>query len=48
MPGLKNPYGTLSETHLGYLPMVKIGEDGLKFVAERDPRMIFDEWWHGL
>lgn len=29
-------------THLKYLPVVKINEGQLEFVAERDPRIIFD------
>lgn len=29
-------------THLKYLPLVKIKNDQLEFIAERDPRIIFD------
>ncbi len=29
-------------THLGYLPTVKIKDGQLEFIAERDPRIIFD------
>lgn len=29
-------------THLRYLPRVKIKDGGLEFIAERDPRIIFD------
>ncbi|MDF2370641.1 MAG: DNA methyltransferase [Rhizobiaceae bacterium] len=29
-------------THLGYLPVTKIKVDGLEYISERDPRIIFD------
>lgn len=29
-------------THLGYLPSVKVSDGELEFIAERDPRIIFD------
>ena len=29
-------------THLGYLPTVKVKDGSLEFIAERDPRIIFD------
>jgi DNA modification methylase len=41
-PGTEESVWDFVRTHLGYLPMVKIGESGLEFVAERDPRIIFD------
>jgi DNA modification methylase len=31
-----------AQTHLGYLPTVKVLDGELEFVAERDPRIIFD------
>jgi hypothetical protein len=42
-----------ARTHLGYLPVVKSKNDALEFIAERDPRIIFDRmvaWFvrHGV